>query len=43
MAKFFLRKFVIFNIITKSFLEEECGTLEVARRYDWKNLFRLSG
>ena len=33
MAEFFLQKFVIFNMITDSFLVEEWGTLEDARKY----------
>ena len=41
MAKFFLQKFVIFNMITDSFLVEKWGTLERARRYVWKNLLNL--
>ena len=38
MAKFFLQKFVIFNMIADSFLAEKWGTLERARRYVSKNL-----
>ena len=41
MAKFFLEKFVIFNIITGFFLLEKRVTLERARRYVWKNLLNL--
>ena len=41
MATFFLQKFVIFNMITDSFLVQKWGTLEVATRYDWKNLLNL--
>ena len=32
MAKFFLQKFFIFDIITDYFLVEKRGTIEVARR-----------
>ena len=32
MAKFFLQKFVIFNMITDSFLVEKWGTLDGARK-----------
>ena len=32
MANIFLQEFVIFNMITDSFLAEKCGTLEVAGR-----------
>ena len=41
MAKFFLHKFVIFNMNSDSFLIEKSGTLEIARRYDCKNLLNL--
>ena len=41
MAKFFLHKFVIFNMNSDSFLIEKLGTLEIARRYDCKNLLNL--
>ena len=41
MAKFFLQKFVIFNTIVDSFLEEKQGTVELARRYVCKNLLNL--
>ena len=38
MAKFFLQMFVVFNMITDSFLVEKRRTLERARRYVCKNL-----
>ena len=38
MAIFFHQKFVIFSIITDSFLVEKWGTLEHARRYVCKNV-----
>ena len=38
MPKFFLQKFVIFNMITDTFLIEKRRTLERARRYLCKNL-----
>ena len=41
MAKFFLRKFSIFIMITDSFLAEKWGTLERARSYVCKNLLNL--
>ena len=41
MAKLFLQKFVIFNMITTPFLVEKWGTLERARRYVCKNLLNL--
>ena len=41
MAKFFLQKFVIFNMATDSFLVEKWGTLELVRRYVCKNLLNL--
>ena len=41
MAKFFLQKFVISNMITDSFLAEKWGTLYRARRYVCKNLLNL--
>ena len=41
MAKLFLQKFVIFNMITNPFLVEKWGTLERARRYVCKNLLNL--
>ena len=41
MAKFFLQKFVIFNMITDSVLVETRGTLERARRYICKNLLNF--
>ena len=37
-VKFFLQKFVIFNMITDTFLIEKRRTLERARRYLCKNL-----
>ena len=42
MAKFFLQKFVISNMITDYFLVEIWGTLERARRYVCKNLLNLN-
>ena len=42
MAKFFLQKFVIFNMIANSFLEEKYGTSERASRYVYKNLLNLN-
>ena len=42
MAKFFLQMFFIFNTITDSFLVEERGTLERARKYFCKNLGNTS-
>ena len=41
MAKFFPQKFVIFSMITDSFLVEIRGALERARRYAFKNLLNL--
>ena len=41
MAKFFLQKFVIFNMITDSSSGKKWGTLEVVRRQDCKNLLNL--
>ena len=41
MAKFFLQKFVIFNMITDPFLVEKWGTSVGARRYTCKNLLNL--
>ena len=41
MFKFFLQKFVIFNMVTDSFLVEKCGTLKRASRYVSKNLLNL--
>ena len=41
MAKFFLQMFVIFNMITDSFLVEKCVTLERTRTYVCKNLLNL--
>ena len=41
MARFFLQKFVIFNMITDSFLIEKWGALERARRNVWINLPNL--
>ena len=41
MAEFFLQKFVIFNVITDSFLVEEWGTLEDARKYVCNNVLNL--
>ena len=41
MAKFFLQKFVIFNMITDSFLLEKRAALERAKRYVCKNLLNL--
>ena len=38
MAKFFLQMFVVFNMITDSFLVEKRRTLKRARRYVCKNL-----
>ena len=38
MFKFFLQKLVILNMITDPFLVEKWGTLEVARRQDYKNV-----
>ena len=38
MAKFFLQLFIIFNIITDSFLIEKWGTLEHARGCLYRNL-----
>ena len=37
MAKLFLQMFVIFNMITDSFLVKKGGTLEHARKYVYKN------
>ena len=41
MVKFFLQKFVIFNMITDSFLVDKWETLEHASRYVCKNLLNL--
>ena len=41
MARFFLQKFVIFNMITDSFLIEKWGALERARRNVWINSSNL--
>ena len=41
MTTFFFQKFVIFNMITYSFLVEKQGTLSRARRYISKNLLNL--
>ena len=41
MAKFFLQKFVIFSMITDSFLVEIRGALERATRYVFKKLLNL--
>ena len=41
MAKFFIQKFVIFNMITDTFSAEKWGTLERARRYIFKNFLNL--
>ena len=41
MSKFFLQMFVIFNMITDSFLVEKCVTLERTRTYVCKNLLNL--
>ena len=41
MAKFFPQKFVIFSMITDSFLVEIRGALERAMRYVFKNLLNL--
>ena len=41
MAKFILQKFVIFNMITDSFLLEKRAALERAKRYVCKNLSNL--
>ena len=41
MAKFFLQKVVIFNMITDSFLVEKWGRLDRASRYVYKNLLNL--
>ena len=41
MAIFFLKMFLIFNMITDSFLVKKWGTLEHARRYVCKNLLNL--
>ena len=41
MDKFFLQKFVIFNMITDSFLAEKRGTSERAKRFACKNLSNL--
>ena len=41
MATFFLQMFVIFNMITDSFLVEKCVTLERSRKYVCKNLLNL--
>ena len=41
MAKFFLQKCVIFNIITDSFLVEKWGVLERPGSYASKNLLNL--
>ena len=41
MAKFFLQKVVIFNMITDSFLVEKWGRLDRANRYVYKNLLNL--
>ena len=41
MAIFFLKMFLILNMITDSFLVKKWGTLEHARRYVCKNLLNL--
>ena len=41
MAKFFLQKFVIFSMITDSFLVEIRGALERATGYVFKKLLNL--
>ena len=41
MAKFFLQKFVIFNMITDYFLVEKWETLKHVKRYVWKNSLNL--
>ena len=41
MANFVLQRFVIFNMITDSFLVEKWGTLERAKRYVCKSLLDL--
>ena len=41
IAKLFLQKFVIFNVIIDSTLVERWGTLEHARRYVCKNILNL--
>ena len=41
MAKFLLKEFVIFNVITDYFLVEKWGTVERARRHVWKILLKL--
>ena len=41
MARFLLQKFVMLNMILASFLVEKWGTLELARRYVYKNLLNL--
>ena len=41
MANFVLQKFVIFNMITDSFLVEKWGTLERAKRNVCKSLLDL--
>ena len=41
MTNFFLQKFVIFNMITDSFLVEKWGTLERAKMYVCKSLLDL--
>ena len=41
MANFVLQRFVIFNMITDSFLVEKWGTLERAKTYVCKSLLDL--
>ena len=41
MAKFFLQKLIIFNMITDSFLVEKWRTLERAKRYVSKTFLNL--
>ena len=41
MAKFFVQKIVIFNMITDDILAEKMGSFECAKRHVWKNLLNL--
>ena len=41
MPNFFLQNFVIFDMITDLFLVEKWRTLEIASRYNWKNILNL--
>ena len=41
MAKFFLQKLVILNMVTDCFLVEKWGTIERAKRYACRNLLNL--